>query len=63
MPEPIVQLLLTLNKDGTLNVTGPIDDRVLCYGMLDYAKDVIREYQARQAKLVVPIAELPAKRS
>lgn len=62
MPEPMVQLLLTLNKDGTLNVTGPIDDRVLCYGMLDYAKDVIREYQASRAKLVVPITD-PAKRN
>lgn len=54
MPEAAVQLLLTLNRDGSLNVTGPIDDRVLCYGMLDYAKDVIREYQAQKARLVLP---------
>ena len=38
----MVQLVITLNDDGQLQVTGPIQDRGLCYMMLEIAKDVVR---------------------
>ena len=28
--------------DGRVQITGPIQDRVLCYGLLELAKDALR---------------------
>lgn len=43
---PRAQLIVTLSHDGTLSVTGPITDLILCYGLLDLAKDQIRSHCA-----------------
>lgn len=34
---------ITLYEDDTLDFSGPISNRVVCYGMLEYAKDAIFE--------------------
>lgn len=42
----MVQIIITLNPDGVnINVTGPLDQKVLCYGLLERAKDVVRDYK------------------
>lgn len=42
-------LTITYNpKENTLSVDGPIRDTVLTYGMLERAKDVVREFVAQQ---------------
>lgn len=37
-----VRLVIELMSDGRLSVSGPIQDRLLCYGLLAEARDVIR---------------------
>lgn len=44
--KPRAQIVLTLDHAGRLNVTGPIKDAILCYGMMELAKDVIKTYNA-----------------
>jgi hypothetical protein len=44
--EPRAQLSITLSHDGNLSVTGPITDLILCYGLLELAKDQIRNHCA-----------------
>ena len=49
-PKPI-QLIITLVPEiGGVNVQGPIQDRFLCFGMLEMAKDAIRTHQENQNK-------------
>lgn len=38
-----IVLSITLNNDGSINVQGPIHDRIVCYGLLEMAKDAIRD--------------------
>jgi len=38
--------------DGRLSVEGPIHDRVLCYGLLEGAKDVVRDHLATRPGVV-----------
>jgi len=38
-----IQLVITLDEKGQLNVTGPIQQTVICFGILERAKDVIRK--------------------
>lgn len=60
MTNPKVQLIITLEESGQVGINGPINDKVLCYGLLDCAKDAIKEYNDRLAKERSGIAIVPA---
>ena len=48
------QLVITIAEGGKINVTGPIDDPILAYGMLAVAHDVIRDYNDQRESRIVP---------
>jgi hypothetical protein len=53
---PSTSLTLTITWDqltGACNVTGPIQNYVICCGMMEAAKDVVRKYIENAAKGVV----------
>jgi hypothetical protein len=52
------QLSITLTHAGALVVTGPINDLVLCYGLLEGAKDQVRRHVEVQAKERDHVAKL-----
>ena len=41
----VAEITITMFKDGTVNVRGPLEDRLLCYGLLEGARDVVREFR------------------
>lgn len=43
-PADAVVITVTFTPDGNVNVSGPIENKVLCYGLLEMAKDAIRRY-------------------
>lgn len=47
---PMAQLLITMSANRSVQVNGPIQDDVFCYGLLEKAKDAIREWHTEQAK-------------
>jgi len=56
-PQSIVaQLVIVLNADGTLGVNGPVENKMLVYGMLEMAKDAVRDFNKNSQKKIV---ELP----
>jgi len=59
---PAKQLVITLNQDGSLSVTGPLENKMMCYAMLMIAHDSLKDfYDARAANsagIVVPPAGL-----
>lgn len=57
----IAQLTITLNDDGTVSVTGPIDNQLACYGMLEMARDALSAHTQNKSRLVQPAAVLPIK--
>lgn len=40
-------LTVILEADGRIGVTGPIDNKVLCYGMLELARQAIQAYEPK----------------
>ena len=50
----MVQLILTMDDQGKFNVSGPIKDKTLSYGMLGLAHDAIHDYHVAQAQQVQP---------
>ena len=45
---PVFQITIQLFQDGRIGLNGPMHDSVLCYGLLESAKDALRAYQAQQ---------------
>lgn len=56
---PSIRLVVEMLPDGRVTVSGPIDNKLLCYGLLESAKDAIRDYIVANAKLVQPVALVP----
>lgn len=56
MNESPIALTIILNPNGSISVSGGcIHNLILSYGLLEGAKDVLREYnQQKQNKIVVP---------
>ena len=42
-PSRSFTLLITMHSDGKLDITGPIGDDLLCYGMLEKARSQIQK--------------------
>lgn len=64
MADPLkeVRLVITLKEDGTVDVNGPLSQKLQCYGMLECAKEAIRawnEQQDRQAAVARRIVAPP----
>lgn len=39
-----MQLIITVKPNGSISVEGPINDKVLCYGLLEAAKDAVKQH-------------------
>lgn len=54
----MLKLQLIIEFDGReTRVSGPMDNKLLCYGLLGVAADIIREFDAEKAGKQVKIAE------
>ena len=49
MPEIVVTVRYN-TETKALNVDGPIQDRILTYGMLEMAKDIVHEFNLEQGR-------------
>lgn len=47
------QLLISMLDDNTINVQGPIGNKLLCYGLLEVAKDIVRNHVEKPASNLV----------
>lgn len=54
MPRLVHEIRIGLTEDGNVIVAGPIDDKILCYGMLEAAKDAVRQHKEKKASIQVP---------
>lgn len=53
-----IQILITLEEDGRLTVSGGIQNKAMAYGMLELAKDAIRAQEPAKPG-IVPVRLLP----
>jgi len=45
--------------DGQITVNGPINDKILCFGMLEAAKDAVRTHIEKPGPaLIVPVSPI-----
>jgi len=55
-PKVAAQLTVTLFEDGNVNISGPIANKSLCYGLLEVGKDLVRGFvdKANTPRVAVP---------
>lgn len=54
------KLVIELQSNGSVTVSGPLGNKFLCYGMLEAAKDAVRDYVQKNQSAIVPVsAALP----
>jgi len=46
------QIVIKLDDAGKLSVTGPLDQKILCYGLLEAARDIVRLHEAEPPRRV-----------
>ena len=46
-PQPIQMIITFYPANGRVDVSGPLTNRTLCYGMLEMAKDAIYELKEK----------------
>lgn len=53
-PAPV--RLMIVMQDGRIGISGPIDNPLLCYGLLESAKDAIRAHISKKQETGLSIA-------
>lgn len=46
------RIVVELDDEGRINVSGPMKNKLLCYGLLMAAVDIVREHKIGEAPLV-----------
>lgn len=61
IPSQAIELRITLNpQTGQVQVSGPIANALLCYGLLISAQQVISDFaKSNQSSIVVPSLQIP----
>lgn len=54
-----VTLTITIDQDGSVKVSGPLSDKLFCYGLLEMARDSIREFESKPASDIVVAPAFP----
>jgi hypothetical protein len=44
--QSMIEIKITLQDDGQVLVNGPLQDKIPCYGLLEMAKEIIKDYKA-----------------
>jgi hypothetical protein len=53
MPQPTV-LTITLDDNAEISVQGPIGNKLICYSMLELARDAIKDHHDRARRVMDP---------
>lgn len=56
MAEVIMSITINVMDDGKVGMVGPLHDKVMCYGMLEVARDIVHDHKAERPSgiMVVP---------
>lgn len=47
----MIRLTITMDADGRIQIHGPIENRVLCYGLLGIAHDLVKDHDPQKIQI------------
>jgi hypothetical protein len=57
-----VTITITIDDAGRFGIQGPLENKVVCYGMLEAGKDAVRQFNEKQTQgrpLIAPVSVIP----
>jgi hypothetical protein len=54
MLQPQLELTVRMDNTGRISITGPLENKILCYGLLEAARDAI--HAAGDQPKIVPVS-------
>jgi hypothetical protein len=55
-----VSISINVTEDGKVGMTGPLHDKVVCYGLLEVARDIVRDFKGQAPGLIIPTLVSPS---
>lgn len=53
------EIHILLFTDGRITVKGPLENKILCWGILEAAKKTVNDHKINESNLVVPQMVVP----
>lgn len=54
-----IVITITRKPNGQILVNGPLPDKLLCYGMLEQARDVVKDFKVEPGIIAAGVGDLP----
>lgn len=54
-----VELKITVTEQGQIGVHGPLDQPLVCYGLLEMARQAIQKHHEQAQRIVKPVGLIP----
>jgi hypothetical protein len=51
--KPRPRIIITLHPGGGVEINGPLHDKILCFGMLKMAENMVGEWKPEKKQMVV----------
>jgi hypothetical protein len=55
---PAAQIVITLYPNGQIQVSAPLENKMLCHGMIGVALDTIREFKPSDVPAILPASRI-----
>jgi hypothetical protein len=50
---PGIELVIRVTPEGQINVTGPLHNKSLCYGLLECARDIVKDHTDKMTRSTI----------
>ncbi|MFB3926749.1 MAG: hypothetical protein ACE14T_11915 [Syntrophales bacterium] len=52
--ELVTKITIRYFKNGQVTLEAPMDDKILCYGLLEMAKQIIANHEIKKSDILIP---------
>jgi hypothetical protein len=51
----MIELTIQMDPSGNVSINGPIDNTILCYGLLEVARDLLKNHRDKKQQMTASI--------
>jgi len=55
-----VEMTIYMFVDGRITVKAPLENKILCWGLLEAAKNIVTQHKGNASNIIIPDIAIPA---
>jgi len=55
-----VEINICMFTDGRITVKAPLENKILCWGLLEAAKNIVTQHKGNVSNIIIPDIAIPA---